>query len=78
MISADTVRYLTTLNTLHLEAIALQSGYKGERYLSAEFLGLTNGGEFCYTVTFNEDGELRKGKVFVKYDPTTDRASLDF
>lgn len=35
--------------------------------LSARFLGLTNGYEFCYSVTLT-DGVV--SKVFLKYDPT--------
>lgn len=78
MIRADTVRYLTSLNTKHLEAIAEHSGYHGDRYSSAEFLGMTNGGEFCYKISFVEDGRRNQGKVFVKYDPTRDKATLDY
>ena len=78
MISAETVRYLTDLPRTHLEAIAWQSGYKGDRYKTAEFLGMTNGGQFCYAITFVEEGEVRKGKVFLSYDPAADRVSLDY
>jgi hypothetical protein len=38
--------------------------------LSAEFLGLTNGSEFCYSVSI-ADGEVRK--VFLRYDPALDQ-----
>jgi hypothetical protein len=34
-------------------------------------LGITNGGEFCYTVTFQVKGGTDSGKVFVKQDPAT-------
>lgn len=78
MISASNLKYLSSVPVKHLEAIALNSGYKGCRYKSATFLGLTNGGQFCYSVTFEEDGELQKGKVFLSYDPTEDRVLLDF
>lgn len=78
MISADHLRYLTALTTRQLEAIALNSGYRGERYLSAQFLGLTNGGQFCYAITFADDGEVKSGKVFVTYDSAQDRATLDY
>lgn len=78
LISANTIRYLTSLDTKHLEAIAWNSGYHGDRFSSAEFLGMTNGGEFCYKISFVEEGKRNQGKVFVKYDPAQDRASLDY
>lgn len=78
MISAETVRYLTAVPVKHLEAIAWNSGYKGDRFNSAEFMGMTNGGQFCYAVTFVEEGEVQKGKVFLNYDPAADRVSLDY
>jgi hypothetical protein len=36
------------------------------------FLGITNGGEFCYNV-IDEAGAM--SKVFLKYDPTADKVS---
>lgn len=80
MISAANIQYFTTLTPKHLNAIALNSGYKKTNIRSARFLGLTNGGQFCYTTTFYDDvqDEELTGKVFVSYDPASDRASLDF
>jgi hypothetical protein len=37
---------------------------------SAQFLGLTNGYEFCYSVSM-VGGEV--GKVFLRYDPALDQ-----
>ena len=80
MISADNLKYFSTLSPQHLNAIALNTGYKDTNIRSAKFLGLTNGGQFCYATVFYDDleGEELKGKVFVSYDPTQDKATLDF
>ena len=80
MIKAETVKYLTTLSARHIEAIGLNSGYRDLNIRQAEFLGLTTGGDFCYSTMFFDDieGELLTGKVFVKYDPASDRATLEF
>ena len=80
MISAANIQYFTTLSPKHLNAIGYSSGYKDVKIRSAEFLGLTNGGEFCYSATFYDDvqDEEITAKVFVSYDPASDRASLDF
>lgn len=78
MITAENLKYLTAVPTRQLEAIALASGYRGCRYTTSRFLGLTNAGQFCYSVTFKEDGELHTGKVFLTYDPVADRTTLDF
>lgn len=78
LISANTIRRLISLDTKHLEAIAWNSGYHDGCFSSADFLGMTNGGEFCYKVEFVEGNERNQGKVFVKYDPAQDRVSLDY
>jgi hypothetical protein len=31
---------------------------------------MTNGGQFCYTVTYTEYDAEQTGKVFLTYDPT--------
>jgi len=57
-----------TLKTLiSFEAPAL-SRLAGEEYTGAEFLGMTNGGEFCYTVNFLVKGGTDSKKVFLRYD----------
>jgi hypothetical protein len=68
MITADKLALLCNMPPNMLE-MALP---KKDRpaLLSAEFLGLTNGYEFCYSVSM-VDGEV--GKVFLRYDPTLDQ-----
>jgi hypothetical protein len=70
MITADKLKLLTNMPSAMLEqALPLK---KRPKLQSARFLGITNGGEFCYSVVDTDGGE---GKVFLKYDPTVDRVS---
>jgi len=73
MILADTVRTLTTLTATSLAQVLAHSGYRDSMFKSAEFVGMTNGGEFAYRVTFNdpESQKLGQSKVFVRYDAVT-------
>jgi hypothetical protein len=81
MIDAETLKTLTTF-TPHGLAMALHhSGYTGASFKTAKFLGLTNGGQFCYAVTFHDDagtGEIEKGKVFLSYDPVAGKVTADY
>lgn len=68
MILADELTKFVTLDRYELRNILAHSGYTGMSFESAKFVGLTNGGEFCYSVTFfddNREGET-SGKVYVK------------
>ncbi len=80
MITADTLKTLTTLTPTGLSQVLKHSGYTGCFFKRAEFLGLTNGGEFCYKVTYYDDsGEGEEvGKVFVKYDTPTGMMTADY
>jgi hypothetical protein len=80
MILADTLKVLTTMGPKGLAQVLDASGYTMCSFKSAEFLGITNGGEFCYKVTYHDDagtGE-EQGKVFVKYDQATHAMTADF
>ncbi len=78
MISAQRLKFLTTMSASELTNDIRLAGYKKDSFKTAKFLGLTNGGEFCYTVTYVEDGETQTTKVFVKFDPANDRVSVDY
>ena len=81
MITADMLEHLTTMGTRQLERLAAVSGYKDNRYSTAEFLGITNGGQFCYKVTFHDEegmDEDAEGKVFLTYDPAAGKVTADF
>ena len=70
MITADKLALLTNMPRYMLEQCLPAKGRPNLQ--SAKFLGITNGGEFCYSVVDTDGGE---GKVFLKYDPTADRVS---
>ena len=72
MITAQKLQYLTTLPH-QLLAAALP---KKDRVTlaAAEFIGITNGGQFCYSA---RDAEDQVVKLFVTYDPAADRVSVD-
>ena len=81
MILADTLKLLTTQTPTGLSQILKHSGYTGCFFKTATFLGMTNGGEFCYSVTFlDEEGmdEDAQGKVYVKYNTADHSITADF
>ena len=55
-----------------------KTGYKNDQFVKSEFLGMTNGGEFCYKVEYIKDNDIRRTKVFVKYDSENDTAKVDY
>lgn len=80
MITADTLQRLTGFTTGDLVSVLGRSGYTGTAFLSSRFLGITNGGQFCYSVTF-DDGDgfgEQQGKVFVSLDLTTGGLTADY
>lgn len=81
MITAETLQRLTQFSKRDLVKILSTSGYTGVSFESAEFLGMTNGGQFCYKVTFFDDagtGEHEVGKVFVSLDQATGVLTADY
>lgn len=80
MITAETLQTLTTFTAPALARALDVSGYRDCEFKSARFLGMTNGGQFCYSVTyFNEHiGEDDHAKVFLSYDPTEGRVTAEF
>jgi hypothetical protein len=80
VILADTLKLLTTQTPTGLTQILKASGYPGCFFKRSEFLGITNGGDFCYRVTYHDDAGTGEavGKVFVKYDHATHAMTADF
>ncbi len=81
MILADTLSYLTTFTPKTLAQVLDTSGYKMCSFKGAKFLGMTNGGQFCYSVTYFDEagtGQDEVGKVFVTYDSVTGAVTADF
>ena len=70
MITAGKLALLINMPAVMLEQALPPKGRP--KLQTARFLGITNGHEFCYSVTLSDGGE---GKVFLSYDPTVDRVS---
>ena len=70
MITVDTITKCAYLSTLTLEE-ALRKNYPKDKILQSYFIGITNGGQFCYDISF-PDSESKSGlsrsKVFVTLD----------
>lgn len=76
MITADNLKRLSTLDHVTLTGLVLgEYARRKDKYTGARFLGLTNGGEFCYTVTYKVEDGTDSAKVFVRLDPASGRVS---
>lgn len=67
MITAEKLQELTTLNPVSLTELMQNSAVISD----AKFLGITNGGQFCYKVVYDLHGEEEFGKVFVTFNHQT-------
>jgi hypothetical protein len=72
MILATELSKYTSLDRYELSNILADSGYTDCSFNSVKFLGLTNGGNFCYAIKyFDEQSESEQtGKVFVSKSAT--------
>ena len=78
MITADTLEVLTTYSAQYLTRAAQNAGYKGPNFTSCKFIGITNGGQFCYMAVFQVAGGTDSTKVFLTYDHVEDRVIADY
>jgi hypothetical protein len=80
MILAETLKTLTTFTAEGLTRAIRLTGYKRDKFNTAKFLGMTNGGQFCYSVTYTDDVEGNEctTKVYVSYNPTEGKVSVDY
>ena len=78
MITADTLKTLTTFTAPALTRAIHDAGFKKDSFTSAKFVGMTNGNQFCYSVTYREHDAEQTGKVFLSYDPVAGRVSADY
>ena len=68
-----TAEQLTTLTTFTAAALTKALDNEDYQFTGTKFLGITNGGEFCYKCTFPVKGGTDSTKVFLKFDPTVGR-----
>ena len=78
MITADKLKTLTTMTPRALTQVVQASGYKQDKVNECRFLGMTNGGQFCYEVDYDDFGTLTKTKLFVKYDSGSGQITADY
>ena len=76
MITAERLALLTSYNA---GALHKALGKKAEdfEFVGAKFLGITNGGQFCYRVVHAVKGGTDSGKVFLTYNLAEDRVIAD-
>jgi hypothetical protein len=65
MITAEQRATLTTFTPAALTRAVADEDYQ---FTGSKFLGITNGGEFCYLCTFPVKGGTDSTKVFLKYN----------
>ena len=80
MILAEKLQTLISFTPVALARGLELTGYKDVEFKTAEFLGITNGGQFCYRVTFYNDHteEEDDGKVYLTYDKTMGSVKVDY
>ena len=67
MITPDTLKTLISFTAPALTRAAKDAGYKGPAFSSCKFLGITNGGQFCYMAVFLCEGGTDSTKVFLTH-----------
>jgi hypothetical protein len=78
MITADKLKTLTTFTAPALTRAINLAGYKRDTFSGARFIGITNAGQFCYEVDYDDFGELTRCKVFLTYDPVAGKVIADY
>jgi hypothetical protein len=67
MITPATLQTLIAYRAPELTKLAKDNGYKGPAFSSCKFLGITNGGQFCYMGVFLCEGGTDSTKVFLTH-----------
>lgn len=78
MITADKLRLLTNMPPVMLTEGIRQTGYKKDKFETAEFLGMSNSNQFVYNVSTIENDTFVECKVFVSYDSVTGKVTVDY
>lgn len=78
MITAEKLQTLTTFTAEALQR-AVGKAANDVTFTGARFLGITNGGQFCYSVVYRcESFEgTDSTKVYLTYDPAAGKVSAD-
>lgn len=78
MITAETLSTLTQFSAAALTRAIRLAGYKNDEFIGSRFLGITNGGQFCYDCSYREDGDILNTKVFLTYNPDLGSITADY
>ena len=78
MITAEKLATLTQFSAAALARAVQLAGHKRAEFKAARFVGITNAGQFCYTVAYDRDGDTEEGKVFLTYDQTAGTVTADY
>ena len=70
MITAEQLKILTALTPTSMTSWLHRSGYKKDTVTECRFLGLTNAGQFCYEIDYDNFGVKEYRKAFLTYNPT--------
>jgi hypothetical protein len=76
MLTAAKIKTLVDISPEVLATMFKTLKKKKVKFKTVNFLGITNGGDFCYHVTFFDDEQAEK--VFVKYDHVNDSITVDY
>jgi len=78
MITAEKLATLTTFTPQALTRAINLAGYKGDLFTSCKFLGITNGGQFCYMAVYHVEGGTDSCKVFLTYNHAEGSVKADY
>jgi hypothetical protein len=67
MITVETLRRCAWLSSVDIEKL-IRKGYPKDVVLAADFVGISNGGQFVYNVAVPFEDGIEKTKVFVWQD----------
>ena len=73
-----TAEQLTTLSTFTAVALTRAVDNEDYQFSGAKFLGITNGGQFCYMAVFHVKGGTDSTKVWLDYNHTVDKVYVDY
>jgi hypothetical protein len=68
MILANTVKEIINYTAVDIARILRRCAWGNDPIRSAKFLGLTNSGDFCFQITFDDPDGSGIGKVYLKQD----------
>ncbi len=77
MITAETLKVLTSYSPQFLTKAAQNAGYKGPVFTSCKFLGITHGGQFCYKAVYPDKEGTASTKVFLTYNHAENKVFAD-